>query len=136
MAKSIPEGPGSHPFAELIGLRLGPAEAGRNSCSLTPRPELMNPNRVVHGAVAYALVDTGMGLALYSVLEEHESCATIEIKITYLRSVQQGELECETRVLERRGHYAILESEVRNGKKTVARALGTYAILKSDAQRD
>lgn len=37
----------------------------------------MNPRNVVHGAVLYAMADTGMGAALYPTLSADKVCATI-----------------------------------------------------------
>ena len=37
----------------------------------------MNPHNVVHGAVLYAMADTGMGAALYPTLSADKVCATI-----------------------------------------------------------
>jgi acyl-CoA thioesterase len=122
--------PGSipHPFAELIGLSFDPAEPGSSRCHLAIRTDLLNPHGVVHGAVAYALADTGMGGALYPLLDKDETCATIEIKIVYLSSARDGELTCDTRVVRKGSRVAVLESEIRESDRLVAKALGTYSI--------
>ncbi|MDH3728745.1 MAG: PaaI family thioesterase [Myxococcales bacterium] len=122
--------PGStpHPFADLIGLSFEPAEPGSSRCRVLIRAELLNPHGVVHGAVAYALADTGMGGALYPLLDQGESCATIEIKIVYLASAGEGELLCDTRVVRKGSRVAVLESEIRESDRLVAKALGTYSI--------
>ena len=117
-----------HPFADLIGLSFEPAESGSSRCRVSIRPELLNPHGVVHGAVAYALADTGMGGALYSLLEKGESCATIEIKIVYLSSAREGELVCDTRVIRKGSRVAVLESEIFASDRLVAKALGTYSV--------
>lgn len=122
--------PTFHPFADLIGLRFDDIADGISRCRVTLRPELMNPHGVVHGAVAYALADTGMGAALYTKLEGPETCATIEIKIVYLASAREGELVCDTHVVRKGSRVAVLESEVREGERLVAKALGTYSILR------
>ncbi|MCP4316284.1 MAG: PaaI family thioesterase [Hyphomicrobiales bacterium] len=49
---------------------------------ITVRRELLNPRNVVHGGVIYALADTGMGAALYRMLDEGKSCATINCSIS------------------------------------------------------
>jgi acyl-CoA thioesterase len=69
-----------------------------------------------------------MGAALYTLLEKAESCATIEIKIVYLSSVREGELICDTRVIRKGSRVAVLESEVFESERLVAKALGTYSI--------
>lgn len=117
-----------HPFADLIGLTFEPSERGSSRCRVPIRADLLNPHGVVHGAVAYALADTGMGGALYPLLEEGESCATIEIKIVYLSSAREGELVCDTRVVRKGSRVAVLESEILESERLVAKALGTYSI--------
>lgn len=58
----------SHPFADLIGLSTTEQRAGDSRCSLAVEEKHLNPHRVVHGAVIYALADTGMGGPLYPTL--------------------------------------------------------------------
>ncbi|HEX6387330.1 MAG TPA: PaaI family thioesterase [Anaerolineae bacterium] len=119
-----------NPFAELIGLRLAAAGDGRSQYVLEVSDQLLNPNRVLHGAAMYAMADTGMGAALVSLLERDESCATVEIKINYIRPVTSGHLTCQTKVVHKGKRIAVLESEVENDGRLVARALGTYYIQK------
>lgn len=118
-----------NPFGELIGLAGARSAAGRSRCHFTVRPELLNPHRVLHGGVMFSVMDTNMGDALYTVLGERESCATIEIKINYLKPVADGKLVCTTRVVQRGRRVAVLESELRQGRTLVAKALGTFAIF-------
>ena len=68
-----------HPFAELIGLRFEEQRAGYSRCVLQIGEKHLNPNGVAHGAVLYALADTGMGAALHPTLEAGQICATIQI---------------------------------------------------------
>lgn len=129
MPKEFPNASGGfHPFGELIGLEFTSYGDGRSRCELQVKEELFNPHGVLHGGVAYAMADTGMGGALYSILEEKELCTTVEIKIAYFAAVKAGRLVCDTRVIERRSRIAILESEVTSGDELVAKALGTFYI--------
>jgi acyl-CoA thioesterase len=118
-----------HPFADLIDLRTLAQGSGHSRMALTVAAQHMNPHRVVHGAVVYALADTGMGAALYPTLAEGELCATIEIKINYFKPVQGGTLECVTELLNRGRTVANLESRVYLGEVLVAQANGNYAIF-------
>jgi len=122
-----PERP-PHPFADLIGLTFEPGEPGSSRCRVPIRAELLNPHGVVHGAVAYALADTGMGGALYPMLARGASCATIEIKIVYLSSARSGDLMCDTEVVRKGSRVAVLESVIFESDRLVAKALGTYSI--------
>lgn len=122
-------GPGDVGFAKLIGLDLTDVEAGYSRGELTVTDQLKNPHDVLHGAVAYAMADTGMGAALTPDLEAEEATATIEIKISYLRPVFEGQLVCETEMVNRGGSVAFLESDVHQAGESVARATGSFAIF-------
>ncbi|HMO45409.1 MAG TPA: PaaI family thioesterase [Rubrivivax sp.] len=119
-----------HPFADLIDLRIDERGDGHSRLSLVVAPAHLNPHRVVHGAVLYALADTGMGAALYPSLAEGEICATIEIKINYFKPVSAGTLRCVTRIINRGRSVANLESCLFAGEQLVAQANGNYAIFK------
>ena len=120
-----------HPFADLLGFEITHREAGRCTSELLAGEAHLNPHGVVHGAVLYALADTGMGGALTSVLEDGQYCSTIEIKINYFRPAVGGELTCETRVINKGSRTGVMESNVTNDEgKLIARAMGTFMILK------
>ena len=124
-----------HPFAELIGLDLAISNSesknrGSSECSIAVCEKLLNPQQVVHGAVIYALADTGMGAALYPSLEEGEICATIEIKINYYHAVRSGVMRCDTTVVNRGKSVANMESNVYCDDVLVAKANGHYSIFK------
>ena len=119
-----------HPFAELIDLRIDERADGHSRLSLVVAPAHLNPHRVVHGAVLFALADTGMGAALYPSLAEGELCATIEIKMNYFKPVSAGTIRCVTRVVNRGRSVANLESQLHVGETLVAQANGNYAIFR------
>ncbi|MBC7253808.1 MAG: PaaI family thioesterase [Actinobacteria bacterium] len=137
MPKEFPTASGGfNPFGELVGLVFTGYGGGRSTCEVLVREELFNPHGVLHGGVLYTMADTGMGGALYSLLEESELCTTVEIKIVYFSAVRSGDLRCETRVIERRARLAVLESEIFNrdgdGERLAAKALGTFYIYRKE----
>lgn len=117
-----------NPFGKLIGLRLSQWGDGVCTCHLTVTEEHLNPNGVVHGAVIYALADTGMGGALVSSLQEGQQCATIEIKISYYRPVCSGELMGKAHVVRLGKRIAFMAAEVSNDAILIAQATGTFTI--------
>lgn len=119
-----------HPFGELIGLKFTKVKKGYSQCVLEVNEKLFNPHKVLHGGVIYTMADTGMGGAMYPYLEKDELCATVEIKIVYFASVKSGLLVCDTNLINKRKNIAILESEIKNEERLVAKALGTYSIFK------
>ncbi len=119
-----------HPFADLIDLQFEDSRPGSSTLTLVVGPPHLNPHGVAHGAVLYALADTGMGAALYPTLEAGEICATIEIKINYFKPVATGKVVCTTEIINRGKTVANLESRLYVEQTLVAQANGNYAIFR------
>jgi acyl-CoA thioesterase len=120
-----------NPFGEMIGLNFTKIGEGNSECALEIREDLHNPYGVLHGGVIYSMVDTGMGGALFTRLNEDELCATVEIKISYFRFIISGTLTCKTRVVHKTRSLGYLESEVYRGKRLLAKASGTFIIFQA-----
>ncbi|MFX0076068.1 MAG: PaaI family thioesterase [Candidatus Hermodarchaeota archaeon] len=125
-----------HPFGDLIGLKFTKLSKGCSQCTLEVVDKLLNPHGVVHGGVLYSMADTGMGAAAYSNLNKNEICATIEVKINYFKAVRGGNLICETKVIHQGKKTIALDSEIFNEGIIVAKALGTYSIIKIKEHHD
>ncbi|WP_295490168.1 PaaI family thioesterase [Sphingorhabdus sp. EL138] len=124
-----------HPFADLIGLTLEQQGEGSSTLLLPVDGRHLNPHGVVHGAVIYAMADTGMGAALYSTLDAGYACATIDISITYFRPVIEGQLLCQT-VLDNKGRtVAHLTARITQNDKLIAQASGNFAIMATPPER-
>jgi acyl-CoA thioesterase len=124
-----------HPFADLIGLTVEQQGDGKSTLLLPVDGRHLNPHGVVHGAVIYAMADTGMGAALYSVLDAGYACATIDISISYFRPVVDGQLLCQT-VVENKGRtVAHLTARITQNDKLVAQASGNFAIISVPLER-
>jgi acyl-CoA thioesterase len=122
--------PIAHPFAQHIGMTVQPSGPGQSRGELTVTQVHLNPHGVAHGAVLFALVDTGMGAALYTALAPGQSCATIEIKINYLAPVRAGRVSCHTTLVRQGRNVAYLESRLtREDGSLVATASGNYALF-------
>lgn len=121
---------GFNPFGELIGLNFIKVDNGYSQCALRVNEKLFNPHKVLHGGVIYSMADTGMGGALYPLLDESELCTTIEIKINYFKAVKSGNLVCDTKVIHKGKKIAVMESEIKNNKQLIAKATGTFSIFK------
>ena len=124
-----------HPFADLIGLTLEQQGDGSSTLMLPIDGRHLNPHGVVHGAVIYAMADTGMGAALYSALDAGYACATIDISITYFRPVIEGHLLCQT-ILDNKGRtVAHLTAHITQNDKLIAQASGNFAIMATPPER-
>ena len=95
----------------------------------------LNSTGAVHGAVLFAMADTGMGKALYTTLKTGQLCATIEAKINYFKPVRGGVIVCASELVNRGKSIASLESTLTVGTEVVARAFGTYTVFEPKHQR-
>ncbi|HEY2637513.1 MAG TPA: PaaI family thioesterase [Solirubrobacteraceae bacterium] len=111
---------------EFMGFRWVSAEEVR----LTIRPDLMNQGGMLSGVVSYALIDYGMGAALFPHITAEEGFATISIGITYVATAREGEIVCGTRLDRRTRGSAALRSEVTHADgRLLATAVGAYSIF-------
>ena len=125
----IPAGLTQSAFSELIGCRLQRLEEGVADVALTLEPHLRNRAGKLHGGAIFSLVDITMGLACSSAHGFDQQSATIECKINYIRAVSDGEVLCTARVIHPGRRTLVVEAEVMQGDKLVAKAQGTFAVL-------
>jgi acyl-CoA thioesterase len=131
MPRQYPVGAkGLSPFRELVGVTFTKVESGYSHCVLEVDKKLLNAAGIVHGGAIYTLSDSGMGVALYSFIDEGELFLTIEANIFYFKAVSSGTLTCESRVVHRGKRIAVIEADIKNEGKVVAKAMGTFSIYK------
>lgn len=125
---------GSFPLQGYLGMEMEVAEPGRAIARVHIAEQHANPNGVVHGGVLFTMVDTAMGGATMSVLDDGRFCASIEVQIRFLRPATTGRLEADTRVVRQGRRVIHLESRVTDGRgELVATGAGTYAVINPPA---
>lgn len=125
----IPAGLTQSAFSELIGCRLQRLEEGVAEVTLTLEPHLRNRAGKLHGGAIFSLVDITMGLACSSAHGFDQQSATIECKINYIRALEDGEVLCTSRVIHTGRRTLVVEADVYQGERLVAKAQGTFAVL-------
>ncbi len=132
MSQTVPmTGPATPTFwlQEQLGFTIEPGD-GRASASLDCDFRHLNPNGVVHGAVLFALLDTAMGAATMSVVQEGDICATIEIHTRFLSACFGGRLIAEVEVLKPGKRIVHLDGIVRDAQgQAIAKASGSFAVI-------
>ena len=126
---AVAEGFAQSAFSELLGCRLQRLEEGVAEVSLALAPHLRNRGNMLHGGAIFSLVDTAMGLACSSAHGFDRHSVTVECKINYLRPVSDGEVLCIARVLQAGRRILVVEADVLQGDKLMAKAQGTFAAL-------
>lgn len=110
----------------FFGLRWDDAETVR----LTVRPDLINGAGLLSGVATYALVDYGMGSALWPHTSDEEAIATLNISITYLRTARAGDVICRTVVERRNRTVGVMSSRVEDEEgNLLVTATGSYSIF-------
>jgi acyl-CoA thioesterase len=121
---------GQFPLREFLGMTLGGDEPGHATATVDIGEQHHNPNGVVHGAVLFALVDTAMGKATMSVLDEGHFCASVEVSLRFIRPVSNGRVSTAATVLKRGRHLVHLEARITDDDdRLIATADGTFAVM-------
>jgi acyl-CoA thioesterase len=124
----------NHGFTAWLGMQFDSYGDGYCRCWLDLADQHRNVYGVAHGGVTYSLLDTAMGVAVWSLLQEGERTATVEIKVTYCHPVSDGRLVAQGRVVERTRQLAFTSGEVRTADgKLVVMATGTFYIYRQAA---
>lgn len=120
----------SFPLQKFLGMELTSNEPGTGIAHLTLGEQHANPNGVAHGAVIFALVDTAMGKATMSVIDEGLYCASVELSLRFIRPAAEGELTTVATVVKRGKTMVHLEARVHGtDERLIATSAGTFAIL-------
>lgn len=118
-------------FVNLLGLSVEKLENGSCRSKLEIRDGFLNKRKIVHGGVIYSMADISMGVAVYSTLKKGEEAATIELKINYLKPADKKILICDAKVIQRGKQIAVIEAEIKANGNLIAKALGTFSIIKA-----
>ena len=124
----------SNLFWRHLGVQVVEAEPGRVRLRVPVRDELKNAEGApVHGGVYSALVDMAVGGALGTLHEESEGGVgqtTLDLNVSYLSGVRDGDIYAEGRILRHGRTIAFGEVTVSDGKgQTLAVGRATYMIL-------
>nr|WP_316168194.1 MULTISPECIES: PaaI family thioesterase [unclassified Bradyrhizobium] len=88
-------------IARTLGYDVAEASKGRVVVTAMPTDAHLNPAGTVHGGLAATLLDSCMGLAIWSMLDKGLSQTTLEFKISLLRPITPatGAIRAEGAVL-------------------------------------
>ena len=121
------------PLRTFLDFTIDDGIGGGAVAALDVSDRHLNPNGVVHGGVVFTLVDTAMGRATMSVLEEGQICASIEVAVRYLRPITDGRLVATASVLRAGRRIVHLEGRVTvdGDDRPVAVVQASFAVLEA-----
>ena len=119
-------------FHNEVGFRIDARRSGRGFVTVMGKvePRHLNINGVVHGGVYATILDTSMGAAVVSLLNETETTATTSLYVEFLRAAREGEtLTARGDVLRRGRHIAFAEGNLYGSDgRRFSQARGTWYI--------
>jgi len=117
-------------IAQTLGYDVSEVESGRVVVTAIPSDLHLNPAGTVHGGFAATLLDSCMGLAVQSTLEQGAGQTTLEFKISLLRPItsETGVIKAEGVVLNRGRRIGTAEGRITDGKGRLL-AHGTTTCL-------
>jgi uncharacterized protein (TIGR00369 family) len=108
------------PICKVLNFGLVEVEHGRAVFEGEPLRDFYNPIGSVHGSYAAALLDSGMGCAVHTTLAAGQAYATLEYKISLVRSMtdRTGKVRAEGKVMQVGRRVATAEGRLtdRDGK--------------------
>jgi uncharacterized protein (TIGR00369 family) len=118
------------PIAETLGFRLVEAARGRAVFECEPAEYHYNPIGSVHAGLAMTLMDSAMGLAFVSALEEPAGWTTLEVKANFTRALTAGTglVRCTGTVIHSGRRVATTEARIEDAHGRLY-AHGTSTIL-------
>jgi len=125
------DGQGLSALGRLLNIRLVEASDGTVTFEGIPSRAFYNPQQVVHGGFAAALIDSAMGAAVQQKLGEGVDYGTIELKVNYVRKLTEetGRVTCIAKVVHFGRRLATAEAKVIDGKgKLFAHGSGTFMV--------
>ena len=117
-------------IAQTLGYDVTEAVSGRVVVTAEPNGTHLNPAGTVHGGLAATLLDSCMGLAIQSCLEQGIGQTTLEFKISLLRPItpETGAIRAEGVVLTCGRRVGTAEGRITDGKGRLL-AHGTTTCL-------
>ncbi len=118
------------PIAATLGFRLVEAARGRAGFECEPAEFHYNPIGIVHAGLAMTLLDSAMGLAFVTTLEEPAGWTTLELKANFTRAltIDTGLVRCTGSVIHPGRRVAVAEARIEDSEGRLC-ALGTSTIL-------
>ncbi|HWF38649.1 MAG TPA: PaaI family thioesterase [Candidatus Acidoferrales bacterium] len=119
--------------AKQMGFEIAQVERGRVVLRMRVKQHHKQALGVVHGGVLAALADTAGGLASYTAAT-NSRVVTIEMKINYLEGVPHGTVTADARVVRIGKHIAVVDCDLRDDRRLVAKALMSFYVGPSSEQ--
>jgi uncharacterized protein (TIGR00369 family) len=122
----------SPPIAQLLGMGVESVERGEVVFTVAPHQSQYNPLGVVHGGVACTALDTVVGCAVHTTLEQGWFYTSIDLNVSYLRpfTMATGPLRVTGRVTKPGRRVAFAEGVAEDAEgRAIATATSSLLVM-------
>jgi uncharacterized protein (TIGR00369 family) len=120
------------PFPSLLGFEVVEQRPGYIACKLAVADRHLNGVGLLHGGALTALIDHVLSLVVYPHVEVGKWVATLDLKVSYLAPVREGEILAEAQIVSLRRRIGTVRIDVKNARggepELVAAAMGTVYV--------
>ena len=116
------------PFPQHMSMRLTAISFDKAFLELVTGQCHLQPYGIVHGGVISTLIDTATFWAVYMRIPEGAGLVNIDLKLNYLRPVENGILTAEGRAIRSGNSISYAEASVLNEKRELI-AHGTSTLM-------
>jgi uncharacterized protein (TIGR00369 family) len=120
------------PIAKLLSMDLVEVEEGKAVFQVTPAEQHYNPIGVVHGGLAFTMLDSAMGCCVQTLLPAGKGYTTLEIKANLVRAItlKTGPIRAIGKVVHMGRQTATAEGRIEDAEgKLYAHGTTTCIIL-------
>ena len=120
------------PIAKTLDFRLVEASHGHAVFECEPAEFHYNPIGIVHAGLALTLMDSAMGLAFVTTLDEPIGWTTLEVKANFTRAItaETGPVRCTGTLVHRGRTVVTTEARLEDGaNRLLAHATSTILVL-------
>lgn len=119
------------PLCETLGIHAEKLDASEVILWLDWSTGLCTSNEMLHGGTVMALADSAGGAAAMANLPEGTvGTSTIESKTNFLGAIRSGQVIAASRSLHFGSSTIVIETEIRNNDKLVAKVTQTQTVLR------
>jgi uncharacterized protein (TIGR00369 family) len=87
---------------------------------------------IVHGGLVTTLLDTAMGSACWTVLEEGETFLTADLRAEFIRATRPGTIRAEGRVVHKTRRIVFCEADAFDGEGALLASSRCTQVLRSN----
>ncbi len=118
-----------NPLFQYLGVIVQTISPERAILRLPLRHEFTQGAGVVAGGVIATLADESMAHVVVANLDDGQSTATVEMNVRFLRSIIEGEISAEAKVVKKGRQIITVSAEVRDQKKSLLADAGASFII-------